>query len=98
MEENIQNMALGVDKCAKFNDIYLDLPKMVQIYYFGWCIVHHLIRQEGGKEARAASNDVGALPGCGQSSEPYGPRVTDEWMEETEGDGGCGWSKETKGP
>ena len=32
--------------------------------------------------------EKGALPGCGQSSEPYDPRVTDEWMEgarETEG-------------
>jgi len=69
----VQNMAYGVDKYAKFNDIYLDLPKMVptasqftkhkflsnlQIYYLGWYMVHHLIRQEGGPEAMAASKEV----------------------------------------
>ena len=44
IDEVVQNMAYSVDKYAKFNDIYLDLPKMVQIYYLGWNIVHHLIR------------------------------------------------------
>jgi len=54
-------MAYSVDKYAKFNDIYLDLPKMVQIYYLGWYMVHYLIRQEGGLEAIIASKEVSAV-------------------------------------